>query len=195
MKLALRLIGCSWQAEGCPETRDPDPGRLVAMKLPLWILFVVGCAAASPAPQTPVASSGTISNTAPASPDDGLAKLNSEQLTRKLLEVTGAADIGKQVADAMVESFRKMSSLPPGFVDRFKQNIQPDSLADLIVPIYVKHFDRETMIAAIRFYGSPPGQRIVKTLPTVTAESMEAGKAWGAELARKTLKELSSGSP
>ncbi len=63
------------------------------------------------------------------------------------------------------------------------------------MPIYVKHLDRVTVIAAIRFYGSAPGQRLVKTLPAVTAESMEAGKAWGAELARKTLKDLSSGAP
>jgi hypothetical protein len=147
------------------------------MKLPFWTLFVVGCAAASP--QTAAVSPGTISNAAPASPDDG----------------PGAANLGKQVADGMMESFRKMSSLPPGFIDRFKQNIQPDSLVELIVPIYMRHLDRETIIAAIRFYQSAPGQRIVKTLPAVTAESMEAGKTWGAQLARKTLQDLSSGAP
>src|SRR5215510_7368222 len=154
------------------------------MKLPLWTLLVVGCASASP--QTPVASP------APASPDDGLAKLGSEQLVRKLVEMTGAADLGKQVADRMIETFGKTSSLPPGFIDRFKQNAQTSSLVDLVVPIYMKHLDRETIIAAIRFYASPPGQRIVKTLPALTAESMEAGKAWGVALARKTLKDLSS---
>ncbi|HEX3479271.1 MAG TPA: DUF2059 domain-containing protein [Kofleriaceae bacterium] len=163
------------------------------MKLAFWTLFVVGCATASP--QTAAVSPGTISNAAPASPDDGLEKLTSEQLTRKLLEVTGAANLGKQVADGMMESFRKMSSLPPGFIDRFKQNIQPDSLVELIVPIYMKHFDRETIIAAIRFYQSAPGRRMVKTLPAVTAESMEAGKTWGTELARKTLQDLASGAP
>lgn len=169
------------------------------MKLLSLTLFVVGCAAASPQPAA--VSPGTISNAAPAAPDhgdhgdDGLAKLSSEQLARKLLEVTGAAELGKQVADGMIESFRKMPSLPPGFVDRFKQNVQADSLVELIVPIYMKHLDRETIIAAIRFYASAPGQRIVKTLPAVTAESMEAGKAWGSELARKTLKDLSSGAP
>jgi hypothetical protein len=163
------------------------------MKLPLWALFVVGCAAASP--QAAAVRPETTSNPAPTSPDDGLTKLSSEQLTRKLLEVTGAADLGKQVADGMMDSFGKMSSLPPGFIDRFKQNFQTDSLADLIVPIYMKHYDRDTIIAAIRFYGSAPGQRLVKALPAVTAESMEAGKTWGAELARKTLKDLSSGAP
>jgi uncharacterized protein len=163
------------------------------MKLPFWTLFVVGCAAASP--QTAAVSPGTTSSAAPVSPDDDLAKLSSEQLTRKLLEVSGAADLGKQVADGMLESFRKMSNLPPGFIDRFKQNIQPESLVELIVPIYMKHFDRETIMAAIRFYRSAPGQRIVKTLPTVTAESMEAGKTWGVDLARKTLQDVSSSAP
>jgi hypothetical protein len=163
------------------------------MKLALCTLFVVGCAAASP--QTTAVSPGTISNAAPTSPDDGLEKLTSEQLTRKLLEVTGAANLGKQVADGMMESFRKMSSLPPGFIDRFKQNLKPEAFVELIVPIYMRHLDRETIIAAIRFYRSAPGQRIVSTLPAVTAESMEAGKTWGAELARKTLEDLASGAP
>ena len=164
------------------------------MKLAFCTLFVVGCAAASP--QTAAVSpGGTISNAAPTSPDDGLEKLSSEQLTRKLLEVTGAANLGKQVADGMMESFRKMSSLPPGFIDRFKQNLQPEAFVELIVPIYMRHLDRATIIAAIRFYRSAPGQNIVKTLPAVTAESMEAGKVWGGELARKTLQDLASGAP
>lgn len=163
------------------------------MKLAIWTLFVVGCAAASP--QTAAVSPGTTSSAAPTTPDDGLAKLDNEQLTRKLLEVTGAASLGMQVADGMMESFRKMSSLPPGFIDRFKKNLRPDSLIELIVPIYMRHLDRDTIIAAIRFYESPSGQRLVKTLPAVTAESMEAGKTWGTELARKTLQDLSSGAP
>jgi hypothetical protein len=36
---------------------------------------------------------------------------------------------------------------------------------------------------------------MVQTLPAVTAASMQAGKTWGAELARKTLAERSSSAP
>lgn len=160
--------------------------------------LALGCGASAPT-QVPVATpSSAPASAVPvavAEPDDGLAKLSDEQIVRKLLEVTGASGLGKQVADSMMDSFRKMPNLPSGFIDRFMQNLHTDTLVDMIVPIYLKHYDRQTLMAAIRFYQSVPGQTMVKALPAVTHESMEAGKAWGAELARKTLKDLGAGSP
>jgi hypothetical protein len=88
-----------------------------------------------------------------------------------------------------------MPNLPVGFIDRFKQNMHVETLIELIVPIYLKHYDRPTLTAAIRFYQSEPGRNVVKATPLVTAESMEAGKAWGTELAKKTLKDLGISSP
>jgi hypothetical protein len=158
--------------------------------------LATGCGGSAPT-QAPLASPGSAApvQAAQTEPDDGLAKLTDEQIVRKLLEVTGASGLGKQVADSMMDSFRKMPSLPPGFIDRFQQNLKTDTLIDLIIPIYLKHYDRQTLMAAIRFYESTPGQTMVKALPMVTKESMEAGKAWGAELARKTLKDLGVGAP
>jgi hypothetical protein len=168
------------------------PSALLAASL------AAGCGASAPT-QAPVAAPASApASAAPAAaaePDDGLAKLNDEQVVRKLLEVTGASGLGKQVADSMMDSFRKMPNLPSGFIDRFTQNLHTETLVDLIVPIYMQHYDRQTLIAAIRFYQSAPGQKMVKALPAVTHESMEAGKAWGADLARKTLRDLGAGSP
>ena len=109
---------------------------------------------------------------------------------RKLLEVTGASGLGKQIADNMMETFRKMPTLPPGFIDRIKQNMHAEELTELVVPVYLKHYDRKTMLAAIRFYQSDSGRVLVKALPAVTAESMEVGKSWGRQLADRTLKDL-----
>lgn len=129
------------------------------------------------------------------SADDGLAGLTNEQLARKLMEVTGAGNIGKQAADGMIASFRQTSNLPPGFLDRLKDNIRADELVEMIVPVYLKHYDRETTLAAIRFYQSKHGRVIVTALPAVTAESMELGRVWGAKLARKTLRDLGITAP
>jgi hypothetical protein len=125
-----------------------------------------------------------------AAPDDGLSGLTDQQLARTLMEVTGAGNLGKQVADGMMVSFRKMPNIPPAFIDRFKDNIRVDEMVDMVVPVYLKHYDRETMLAAIRFYQSKHGQAMVKALPAVTAECMEIGRAWGAKLARKTFRDL-----
>jgi hypothetical protein len=170
------------------------------MKMPSsWVLsaatFTAGLlvACGSPAPQAgPVASPV---NASAAAPDDGLAKLTDEELVHQLLVVTGAGDIGNQIAQGMMESFRKMPNLPSGFADRFKQNTRTETLVALLVPIYLKHYDRDTMIAAIRFYQSEPGRKFVKALPAATAESMDVGKKWGGDLAKKTLQDLGATAP
>ena len=106
------------------------------------------------------------------------------------LDLTGASKLGEQVADSMLETFRKMPNLPAGFIDKLQQNMHGSDLIELIVPIYLKHYDRETMIQVIRFYQSEPGKALIGALPAVTAESMEAGKVWGKVLAEKTLHDL-----
>ncbi len=116
--------------------------------------------------------------------------MTDEQLVRRLLEVTGAAQLGKQVGDSMIDAFQKIPNLPAGFLEKFKQNLRTDELIELIVPVYLKHYDHATLVAAIRFYNTDAGKKIVAELPAVTAESMEIGKKWGAKLAKKTLADL-----
>ncbi|MEO7110745.1 MAG: DUF2059 domain-containing protein [Polyangiaceae bacterium] len=162
---------------------DLSPLGLVAAFLGF---LTVGCGGSAP----PLKEPATTSTSASPAQDDGLDAMTDEQLVRKLLEATGAAALGKQVGDSMIDTFRKMPNLPPGFLDRFKQNLHVDELTELIVPIYLKHYDHQTLIAAIRFYRSDAGRKIVEQLPVITAESMEAGKKWGANLAKKTLRDL-----
>ncbi|MEO8877878.1 MAG: DUF2059 domain-containing protein [Polyangiaceae bacterium] len=156
--------------------------------------FVVGCGSSAQTHASDPSSVDAVAVTA-SETDDGLAKLTDEQLVRKLLDVTGAGNLGVQVAHNMMETFRKMPDLPPGFIDKFKENMKVSELTDVIVPIYLKHYDRKTLIAAIHFYQTDAGQTIVKSLPLVTAESMEVGKAWGTKLAKKTLNDLGIAAP
>jgi hypothetical protein len=150
---------------------------------------VLGCASAPPPPAAS-APPPVCSPAASSAPDPALAGLTNEQVVRKVLELTGASRLGKQVADGMLDNLRKMPDLPPEFLDRFQRNIHTEELIDLMVPIYLKHYDRETLLAAIAFYQSDHGQALVNGLPAVTAESMETGRAWGTTLANKTLREL-----
>jgi hypothetical protein len=171
---------------GLAETRGA--GMAVTALLTL-LIGVLGCASApAPCPAAPVAAA--CSPATPSASDSSLAQLTNEQVVRKLLELTGAGRLGKQVADGMVENLRKMPDLPAGFLDRFQQNIHTEELIDLMVPIYLKHYDRETLLAAIAFYESNHGQALIHELPSVTAESMEVGRAWGRDLAQKTMHEL-----
>ena len=143
-----------------------------------------GCASSTPAATCPA------SPAAAASPTEDLSKLDQEQLATKLIAVTMGKNLGQQVLDSMTESMRKMPGLPPGFIDRFQANAHAEDLQTLVIPIYVKMYERETMIAAITFYESEQGRILVSKLPEATRLGMEAGQRWGKQLAERTLKEM-----
>src|SRR6185437_11780712 len=83
-------------------------------------LAAAGCASsAPPSPCAPVAAA------AAADPDD-LEHQTSEQLARHMMELTGSAERGKQLAMALAEQMKNLPNLPPGFMDRFMANIHPE---------------------------------------------------------------------
>jgi len=113
-----------------------------------------------------------------------------EQKVRKLLEITGAASMGKQVMDAMLDQFNKMANLPEGFVAKFREVASGQDLLEQVIPIYLKHFDEESLDALIAFYQTDVGKKFIKAQPAIMKESMEVGQKWGQELATKALKSL-----
>jgi hypothetical protein len=162
-----------------------------AVAVAVVVVCALGCAsAAKPCPVTPTPPAPPSSPAAPTATDPTLAHMTDDQVVRKVLDLTGASRLGKQVADGMVANLRKMPDVPGTFLDRFQSNIHPGELVDLLVPIYLKHYDRQTLLATIAFYESDRGRALIKELPAVTAESMEVGRTWGSELAKKTLSDL-----
>jgi hypothetical protein len=154
----------------------------------IWL--TTACASSTPPADCPSAPAAAGSAGA-----EDLNKLDQEQLARKLVEVTMAQNLGNQVLDSMVESLRKLPGLPAGFIDRFRANARIEDLLEIIVPIYIKTYDRETMVAAISFYQSEQGKILVSKLPEATRLSMEAGQRWGQQVAEKTLKEMGIAPP
>ncbi len=113
-----------------------------------------------------------------------------EAKVRKLLQLSGAAEMGKQVLDAMIVQFRTMPNLPAGFLDKFQSLAKPAELVEQIIPVYERNLDDQALDAAIEFFMSPGGQKFVKAQPAITKESMELGSQWGRELATRVMKEL-----
>lgn len=115
---------------------------------------------------------------------------SKEERIRELLRLTGAADMGKQVMDQMLESLRRMPNLPEGFIDRFKREARPDELIELIVPIYDRNLDEALLDSVIAFYKTPAGQKFVQVQPKIAQESMAAGQKWGEKLGRQIAEDL-----
>ncbi len=107
-----------------------------------------------------------------------------EKLARELMVVTGAGDLGKQVIEGMTAQLSGNAAMAP-FLEKFVELAKPDELVDLVVPLYVKTFDEETLQAALDFYNTPAGKTMIAATPQLTQESMALGQAWGMKLAKQ----------
>ena len=89
----------------------------------------------------------------------------------------------------MIPALKQMApQAPDSFWDECMEEFDDDALVDLVVPIYDKHLSAEDVKALLTFYQSPSGQRVIKALPAIMAESMSAGQQWGQQIARRVLK-------
>ncbi|MBN1697366.1 MAG: DUF2059 domain-containing protein [Spirochaetales bacterium] len=110
---------------------------------------------------------------------------------RKLMKMSGSAEMGIQVMDALIEQFKNiLPDVPEEFWLEFMKEVNPNDIIELIVPIYDKYFSHDEIKALIRFYESPVGKKMVKVQPQITEESMHAGQTWGEELGKRAQQKL-----
>lgn len=76
-----------------------------------------------------------------------------------------------ELPNATREQLAKLDAL----FDGIYESIPLDEMVDAVVPIYQKHLTKSDLEAVIAFYSSPPGQKILKELPQIMAEAMQAG--------------------
>jgi hypothetical protein len=116
---------------------------------------------------------------APASKEDVQRYLDAMH-TRDLMKSTMEI-MTKQIHKMTHDMLQKQSNLPADFearenktVDDMLKDMPIDELIDSMIPVYQKHFTKGDMDGLVAFYSSPTGQKIVKEMPAITAESMQA---------------------
>ncbi len=77
----------------------------------------------------------------------------------------------QQVPNASPEQLAKVDKL---FDDIFK-SLPVDEMMDAIIPIYQKHLTKADLAAVTAFYSSPAGQKVLKEMPAIMSEAMQAG--------------------
>ncbi len=118
----------------------------------------------------------------PATPPAKEAKI------RKVLQLTGSAQLGAQVINQLLGSFKTaMPQVPAAFWSDVQKEIRADDFVNLVIPIYARHFSDSDLDGLIAFYSSPLGQRVIHELPAVTSESVVAGQEWGRKLSAQIL--------
>ena len=114
----------------------------------------------------------------------------------KLLRMTGSLKIGEMMGTVVINqmmSVVKMTNqtIPDSVIEIIRQEVnqliseeveKEDGLLSILIPIYDKYYTHKDIKELIKFYNTPLGQKLIKTLPAVTQESMLAGQKWGAAL-------------
>jgi len=76
----------------------------------------------------------------------------SKESVTKLMEVTGATQQSKMMAQQMVPMLKKMMpNAPDSFWQEFIADIKPEDVHNQIVPIYQKHLTEQEVLDIIAF--------------------------------------------
>jgi hypothetical protein len=110
---------------------------------------------------------------------------------RKLIELTGAANISADALQKMIEPLKaSYPQVPEEFWDTFVHEVHSDELVDLVIPIYDKYYTHDEIQELMHFYQSPVGQKTIKVLPKLSAEAIDAGQEWGRMVADRAMRKL-----
>ncbi|MDP2654040.1 MAG: DUF2059 domain-containing protein [Candidatus Omnitrophota bacterium] len=110
---------------------------------------------------------------------------------RKLMNLTGGGDLGRQIMTQMIESFKANApDVPAEFWDEFLKEADANALIELNVPIYDKYLSHEEVKGLIGFYESPVGKKFIEVLPKIAEDSYMAGEKWGYDLGMKIRQKL-----
>ena len=114
----------------------------------------------------------------------------SKEDVERYFQVAHSRELIQQVLDSMSKSMQEIvheqymrdrDKLPPDFesrvmktVDEIWKNAPMDDMLQAMVPSYQKHFTKGDLDAMIAFTSSPTGQKVLRELPAVMAEGMQA---------------------
>ena len=116
-----------------------------------------------------------------------------EKDVRKMLVVTGVGEMGVQVVNQLLSSFKQsVPQVPEEFWTRFASKVDGDGLIELVIPIYAKHFTHDEIKELLAFYETPIGKKLISTQPAMLQESMAVGQTWGESLADQVMQELAA---
>jgi hypothetical protein len=111
-----------------------------------------------------------------------------EAKIRELMKLTGSAELGVQVMNQLITSFRTaMPDAPEQFWKDFAKEAKPSDFVDRVIPIYSRHFSEQDLDGLIAFYRTPLGQKVIHEMPATMTECMAAGQEWGRQLSAQMI--------
>jgi hypothetical protein len=90
----------------------------------------------------------------------------------------------QQIPDATPEQLARVDAIS----DSIFQDFSADEMIDAVVPIYQKHLSKADIDSILAFYDSSAGKKLLKEMPAIMAESMEAG----GKIGQKKISDISA---
>jgi len=120
---------------------------------------------------------------APAAKEDIQRLFDVMQIHQQMRQVMGA--VMKQQSTMIHETLKKRYPQTSAekiaradrLIDETMKDMPMDAMLDDMIPIYQRHFSKSDIDAMSTFYASPTGQKVMKEMPALTSESMQASYA------------------
>jgi hypothetical protein len=107
----------------------------------------------------------------------------------RYFQIAKSHDVMKKMMASMAQSLQQMTheqyvkhqdELPAGYeakmnamMDDMLNNMPMDEMMQAMVPAYQKHFTRGDIDNLVAFYSTPTGAKLLREMPSVTAEAMQ----------------------
>lgn len=113
------------------------------------------------------------------------------------LKLTNVLGVANQVMDNMINSYQTYYKQVPAeyWNELKKETSNTKDFEELLIPIYSKYYTEKELDDIIAFYKTSTGQKVIKTMPDMTKESMQAGQEWGMKLGQKVMKKINEKYP
>jgi uncharacterized protein len=158
-----------------PGRTSTEPESPVKTSLPAASSPGSGTAQGTGAPDAPALSSTPGTLLSRPSPE--------ESRVRELLRLTGSVNVGLQMRDRILDTFRKtMPQVPAEVWEGFRAEADPRELEDAIVPLYLASFSAAELDEMLAFYHSPVGEKLLRKQPEIFRASNDAGRKWATDL-------------
>ena len=116
------------------------------------------------------------------------SKPASQENIRKLVELTGAGDMGVQMMNQMIPTLKQMiPDAPETFWTDVMSEVDGNQIIELVIPVYQKYLSEEDVNAINAFYNTPAGKNLIQVQPAIIRESMMLGQEWGEGIAQKVI--------
>ena len=113
---------------------------------------------------------------------------HKEQLIREMFTLTEVDKNMKMMMTSIIDNYQRMRpDVPKDYWEYVKSNVSMDTLIEISVEVYDRHFTVEEIEGILEFYKTDIGQALIKKQPLVSRELALAGMEWGKEWGERLL--------